>query len=202
MINNQNKRERLINSAAELLHRQGLNATSLADIAKDADVPIGNVYYYFKTKEELALAALAKRKDQFTAVYAALNDAFDDPRQRLIEALGYFNKVREEYAKFGCPIGRVIEDARIEKDMVAKNAAQIFNDFVEWAEKQFQSLGHNENARMFATSLMSGIQGATIMAKAFSNPQIITDEIIRLTDWVMSLPNRKIHIGKVSVKAA
>src|SRR5271154_2332888 len=105
---NQNKRDRLIDSAARLFHRIGLTATSLAHIAKDAEIPIGNVYYYFKTKEELALAAIAKRKEQFSASYAQLEENIADPRQRLIEAVSYFEKVRDEYAKYGCPVGKII----------------------------------------------------------------------------------------------
>jgi AcrR family transcriptional regulator len=52
------KRERLIASAADLLHRQGVERTTLAEIAKAADVPPGNVYYYFKTRDELVHAVI------------------------------------------------------------------------------------------------------------------------------------------------
>ena len=87
MMNHQNKRERLVDAADTLFHRKGMSATSLADIAKYADIPIGNVYYYFKTKEELALAAVTRRKEQFRRAYALLDEGFPDPRQRLIESL-------------------------------------------------------------------------------------------------------------------
>ena len=56
------KRERLINSAAELLHRQGVQRTTLAQIAEHADVPPGNVYYYFKTFAELVDAVIDHRQ--------------------------------------------------------------------------------------------------------------------------------------------
>ena len=48
------KRTRLIEAADKLVQLQGFSQTTLADIAKKADVPLGNVYYYFKTKEEIA----------------------------------------------------------------------------------------------------------------------------------------------------
>lgn len=201
-MSNQNKRDRLIDSAAILFHSNGLNATSLADIAKHADIPIGNVYYYFKTKEELALAAVSKRREQFSAAYALLEENIADPRQRLIEALNYFEKVREEYTRFGCPIGKIITDASVEKDLVVQTAAQVLSEFVDWAERQFRSLGHDADARRYATFLMAGIQGAAIMAKAFRDPQAISDEITRLAAWVENLPNRKISLGKVGMKAA
>ena len=55
------KRERLVTSAREAIHHQGVEATTLADIAQAADVPVGNVYYYFKTKDDLVVAAITAR---------------------------------------------------------------------------------------------------------------------------------------------
>src|ERR1700683_2784368 len=47
------KRERLVVAARQLFHQQGVEMTTLADIAHVADVPVGNIYYYFKTKDDL-----------------------------------------------------------------------------------------------------------------------------------------------------
>ncbi|MBT3413924.1 MAG: TetR/AcrR family transcriptional regulator, partial [Nitrospina sp.] len=44
------KREKLVQSAGKLFHQVGFNQTSIADIAEDSGVPLGNVHYYFKTK--------------------------------------------------------------------------------------------------------------------------------------------------------
>ncbi len=44
------KRTRLIETATKLAYGRGFRETSLADIAEAARVPVGNVYYYFKTK--------------------------------------------------------------------------------------------------------------------------------------------------------
>lgn len=48
-----NKRERLLKAADELFLQKGTDLTTLADIAHASDVPLGNVYYYFKTKGEI-----------------------------------------------------------------------------------------------------------------------------------------------------
>ena len=50
------KRERLIEGARQLIYRQGVERTTLADLAAQTDVPVGNIYfycYYFKTKDDL-----------------------------------------------------------------------------------------------------------------------------------------------------
>jgi len=49
-----NNRTRLLQAAVKVTHRYGFDPMTLADIAKEARVPLGNLYYYFKTKEEIA----------------------------------------------------------------------------------------------------------------------------------------------------
>ncbi len=52
------KRAELVAAATGLLHEQGFHRTTLADVAERASVPLGNVYYYFRTKEALAEAVI------------------------------------------------------------------------------------------------------------------------------------------------
>jgi hypothetical protein len=40
------KRSRLVSAAVGLAYQNGFGATSLADIAREAEVPVGNVFYY------------------------------------------------------------------------------------------------------------------------------------------------------------
>jgi TetR/AcrR family transcriptional regulator, transcriptional repressor for nem operon len=200
-MSTQNKKERLIDSAATLFHHNGLMATSLADIAKHADIPIGNVYYYFKTKDDLALASALKRKAQFITEYTLLSENIYDPRERLIEAVNYYNKMRDDYTKYGCPIGRIINDTDTGKDLISQAVSLIFADFIAWASTQFDELGHKQDAQKYAVSLMAGIQGAIIMAKTFQNPQIISSETDRLVEWLKIIPNRKIQIGKAGLRS-
>jgi AcrR family transcriptional regulator len=55
------KRDRLVAAATQLLRQQGIERSTPADIAKAADVPAGNVYYYFKTIDQV-IAASWRRK--------------------------------------------------------------------------------------------------------------------------------------------
>ncbi len=195
------KRDRLIDSAAELFHQRGIVSTSLADIAKHADIPIGNVYYYFKTKDELALAALEKRKELLEQAYLHLEENEADPRKRLIEALRFYGRSGEEYARAGCAIGKLVIESGTEKDAVSTAASQVLERFVEWAQTQFAQLGHEASGRRYAVSLMAGIQGAAVMAKAAGDAGIMNAEIARLEEWLEQLPNRRIFLGKAAIRA-
>ena len=53
------KRAELVLLRRSLLHQQGFHRTTLAHVASRAEVPLGNVYYYFKTKDALAEAVIA-----------------------------------------------------------------------------------------------------------------------------------------------
>jgi AcrR family transcriptional regulator len=50
------RRERIVAAAARLFWQRGFFATSIADIAGEADVPPGNMFYYYRSKADLALA--------------------------------------------------------------------------------------------------------------------------------------------------
>src|SRR5260370_7942720 len=61
------KRSRLLSAAVGLAYRNGFGATSLADIAREAEVPLGNVYYYFKTKDEIGDPSVELSQAQLSA---------------------------------------------------------------------------------------------------------------------------------------
>lgn len=46
------KRE-ILDAAARVFRRQGLHASGMRDIAAELDMAVGNLYYYFKDKEEI-----------------------------------------------------------------------------------------------------------------------------------------------------
>src|SRR5258708_38354667 len=76
------KRQRLVDGARLVLHQQGVEKTTIADIAQAADVPVGNVYYYFKTKDELVHAAIDAQAHDIQAALASF-DRHRTPKARL-----------------------------------------------------------------------------------------------------------------------
>src|SRR6516165_4339995 len=77
------KRERLIAAAIELLHHQGVERTTLAEIAKAADVPAGNVYYYFKTKDEVIAAVIEAHAQEIKTTLSSIDARHRSPKSRL-----------------------------------------------------------------------------------------------------------------------
>ncbi|MBW2599293.1 MAG: TetR/AcrR family transcriptional regulator [Deltaproteobacteria bacterium] len=50
------RREQILNTARELLFKKGIDATSMNQIAKNAELSVGTLYLYFKNKESLFVA--------------------------------------------------------------------------------------------------------------------------------------------------
>ena len=69
------RREAIVAAAARLFWVNGFSATSIADIARDAQVPQGNMFYYFRSKADLALAQSNRsRVDNGCPIAAAVRD--------------------------------------------------------------------------------------------------------------------------------
>ena len=52
------KRDRLVEAATIMFYQHGVTCTTLADIAERAEVPLGNIYYHFRTKDALVEAVI------------------------------------------------------------------------------------------------------------------------------------------------
>ena len=63
------KRDRLIEAAKAKFYQQGVARTTLADIAQQAQVPLGNVYYHFRTKEALVEAVVQAHTQELHAMF-------------------------------------------------------------------------------------------------------------------------------------
>src|SRR5260370_38250400 len=89
------ERTRLIETATQLAYGRGFRETSLVDIAEAARVPVGNVYYYFKTKEEPAEAVVERRLEEFRAALTEW-ERWSSPEERLLAFVGGGQADREQ----------------------------------------------------------------------------------------------------------
>src|SRR5258706_9602902 len=104
------KRSELVRAASRLLHEQGFQRTTLADVAGHAKVPLGNVYYYFKTKEALAEAVIASHEAALRQLFASWNDAHHDPRKGLHRLVQAPLDSADRVLQFGCPHGSLCQE--------------------------------------------------------------------------------------------
>ena len=180
------KRGRLVESAAELFHEQGVHRTSLAEVAERAEVPLGNVYYYFKTKDDIGQAVIARR----TSHYGGLCEQWQqlpDPRARLRAFIQMTIDNRKMLARSGCPIGSLCQELHKEGGPLATQAGAMFTTMLAWLKTQFQLLGKGNESSDLALHLLSALEGASLLTHTFGAPNLMLREAARLQKWLASL---------------
>jgi AcrR family transcriptional regulator len=75
-------RERLLAGARAVIARQGIDATSIADITSQADVGVGSFYNHFASKEALVETLVAQAIETHGAVLDRLVADVSDPAER------------------------------------------------------------------------------------------------------------------------
>ena len=179
------KRERLVEGARLVLHQQGVEKTTIADIAQAADVPVGNVYYYFKTKDELVQAAIDAHAHDIQTMLASF-DRHRSPKARLKAFLRALTDQRELAARYGCPHGTLCSELGKRDDDLERDTAILMQLFIDWAEQQFRSMGRRD-ARDLAVAMIASYQGILLLTNTFRQPELIVREARRLERWIDSL---------------
>src|ERR671935_2118577 len=137
------KRERLVESATALFHEQGVHGTTLAEVAERAEVPLGNVYYYFKTKDDLLGAVLAGYQEQ-AAVLIASFERSRTPQSRLKALVRNWVDMRDAVVRHGCPMGTLCAELDKSEGGLDRTAAQVMATIIDWAEDQLRELGRSD----------------------------------------------------------
>lgn len=179
-------RTRLIQAAVNLAYRQGFGNTTLAQIAKEARVPQGNLYYYFKTKEEIASAIVEQRLSELSMLQQELG-RIQDPKERLSALVRLRLRNLDAVSQYGCPVGTFCTELNKDIGISVPEVSKIFNELLEWVEAQFREFCSKSDARRHAVHVISTLQGVTVLASCTKNPQLMELETKRLEEWIRSI---------------
>ena len=179
-------RGRLLQAAEKTVYLYGFGGASIANIAKEARVPLGNVYYYFKTKDEIGGAIVGLRVSRFKKLLAELGKA-GSPKERLCAFVDIKYKNREALARGGCPVGTLCSELQKYGGTAAKKSRVLFAEALIWMEKQFEALGKGADSHELAIHLLSATQGVSVLAHTFHDPTMIATETQRLKEWIRAL---------------
>lgn len=179
------KRERLIEAAKDEIHARGFAATTIARVAEAADVPLGNVYYYFKTKDDLVRAVIDDHLDYVDTLLAEASKV-DSPARRLDRFLELMADNDEDVARRGCPLGCLSQDLVKADGRFENDRSRLFAKQLDWFERQFREAGQNDQARELAVHLLAATQGASAVCQALGQPEILTSELERARRWLAS----------------
>ncbi len=176
--------ERLMAATLDLIWEGSYGAVTIDDICKRADVKKGSFYYFFKSKAELAVAALEKmwREDWKPSLDASFSPSID-PLARITGYLeGFYPRCVENLKKrgkvLGCPVNSVGSEVSTQETDVNAKAREIISRKRRYyesairdamAEGQIEQGDVNERACAFLCLL----EGAVSQARIMNDPEVL-----------------------------
>lgn len=184
MARQSDKRERLVAAADRLIHMRGYERSSIADIAAEAGVPAGNVYYYFKTKDDIARAVVEARMAK-AARWLEQLDKSEDPLDPLLDFIDLYEEHRKELSRSGSPVASLCLEANHIGGSLADSARDGLGLYLSWLETRFRKLGQSDKqAHNSAAHVLGALEGATLLAGTCQEAKLIKNECKRLRNWL------------------
>ncbi|MBL8759918.1 MAG: TetR/AcrR family transcriptional regulator [Phycisphaerae bacterium] len=186
---------RLLRAAVHVIRAKGYAGTSVDELCKAAGVTKGAFFHHFKTKEDLALAAVDHFASQTAGVYATAS--FSQASDPLDRVLGYIefrgNLLRGELSGCTCLLGTLVQEAfethpaiRVACDKhIVEHAAWVARDIA--AAKAMYVPDAPWSAESLALCIQSAFQGAFVLAKAANSPDVGVECLGHLMRYVEGL---------------
>jgi len=180
-------RQRIIESANQLFYQRGYNQTSFSEIAEAAEIPKGNFYYYFKSKDDLLAAVIDFRVEVIQVMLDDWVREIEDPRARLKRAVKILIHSEEEILRYGCPMGSLNVELSKTQLSLQSRAVAMFDLLVNWITQQMRALGHEEDARTLALHMLACMQGISMLTNVYSDSAFMRHEVTMLEQWLDQL---------------
>ena len=162
-----NTRQRLVDTMSDLLWERGYADTSPREVRERANVGQGSQYHHFRSKRDLAIAALERNiVDLMTA-----SEDLSGPGSPLRRIEDYLMAPRDGLR--GCKVGRMTQDAQVRADpmLMAPIARAFTQTQTRWAAAFAAAIKAGElpsdlDAEQLAQTMMAVLQGGYVLAMA------------------------------------
>ncbi|MEV7991303.1 TetR/AcrR family transcriptional regulator [Streptomyces sp. NPDC086077] len=171
---------KILTAAQTLIERRGYSALGVAEICKAAGVPKGSFYYFFESKETLALAVIdlhwaAERRDWERILHGdadpllRLRQLLEATEQRQRAGQGSYGAV------LGCMFGNLSLEMSNQADAIRLRLQEIFEAEVDMVDAVItEAQGRGEltltDTREAARSVVAQLEGQVLFAKLYNNP--------------------------------
>jgi TetR/AcrR family transcriptional regulator, transcriptional repressor for nem operon len=178
--------QRLMDAALELVWTQSYGVVTIDDICTKAGVKKGSFYYFFDSKEQLAVAALDRLwNDDWKPKMDAMFSASIEPLERLKSYLaGVYPRAAETKARvgrmIGCPVSSVGSEVGTQECNICTKIREILGRkrrYVEAAIRDAMADGSIEagDPSKRTVVLTSFIEGMMLQARTMNDPEILKD---------------------------
>jgi TetR/AcrR family transcriptional repressor of nem operon len=174
-------RDRILDAAQALIELRGYSALGVAEICKAAGVPKGSFYYFFESKEELALAVIDEHWAVQRLDWERIMRSDTQPLQRLRQLFeeteaGQRAGQRSCGTVSGCLFGNLSLELSNQTEPIRERLQEIFDKQIEMvdqviAEAQQQGDVSVADTHEAARSVVAQLEGQVMFAKLYNNPQ-------------------------------
>ncbi len=186
-------RKKVIDAAQQLMTGRGYSATTVDEIVKLAGVAKGSFYHAFKSKEELAIAALEDYELKGWALVSSGPYAdIKDPVERALSFVQFIELKSAELWAHGCLLGSVSIEVADSYPNVIQRIDELFTEFEQGIEAIFapalEARGITEvSGRELSIHFLAVIEGSIITAKSHKKESYLQDGIVRFKHYLMLL---------------
>ncbi|MDQ5771024.1 TetR/AcrR family transcriptional regulator [Thiothrix subterranea] len=179
-------RQRLINSARDLLYARSYGHVGVKEICDAAGVQKGSFYHFFPSKQDLALSVLdehyvALKENIFTRAFRPEYPPLERI-SKLVENIYAFQKrVKEQTGKaLGCPYGNIASELGSLDEPIRQHTVTLFKRIeaeIHACLEEAVSKGDIPplDTAASARAMFAYIEGMLLMAKARNDPEVIRE---------------------------
>jgi TetR/AcrR family transcriptional repressor of nem operon len=169
-------REKLIETATELIWRDSYNSVSVDEICKKADVKKGSFYHYFPSKLDLAGATMLACTEHMKSAYDDMFSPTRAPMERLDLMVDFVIQSQKDIAaKYGhvcgCPFITLGSELAAQNNAMALEISGIFDMKIAYYKSALKDLLHDKkiaadtNIDEKASEIFSYITGQLTVAR-------------------------------------
>jgi len=157
-----NMREHILSTASDLFQARGINATGVDTIVAEADIAKMTLYKYFRTKEELVLAVLSLRSQEFYAwLTARLDKVGPEPSRKLDSLFDCIEEWLQNPECNGLPFLKASAEFPQQDSPINQLSAELAREFREYLTSLAREAGA-KSAESLGQQLSMLIEGAIL----------------------------------------
>lgn len=157
-----NLKEQILQAASELFYSRGIKATGVDAIVKAADTTKMSLYKYFPSKDELVVAFLRKRDDDFTRWFIEQIDLrATHPRDKLLAIFDLIGEWMDTPEFRGCAFINASAEFPVENNPVHRVSSEFYDRFRAYIAGLADQCGAKEHENL-AMQLGLLVEGAIV----------------------------------------
>jgi len=175
--------ERLMKAAEDRIRSDGYHAMSFRDLAEDLGIKSSSVHYYFRRKEDLAVALVGRYSEAFFDELEKRSTG-KEPGKKRLKAICDLYRVAYSQNERVCLCGVLGAEKSGLPVEVSKAVGQFLGKNIDWVLAALPQNSSKKSRQAEAERIISSLQGALILAKNLSGIEVFDRVVDDLLDHI------------------